>query len=227
MNPVKNQITLIGFAAAYAPVIFDLCHDIYGSTDFHIFKNMEVSSDIVIRHEKPEYKLRFYEPGTDDKMIKNHILFGVTGPYAKRKVFNYFKGRKGLEPGQLENLIHSSAVIAPTVSFSHGIIVEPAVVISAQSSIAFGATLKRSISIGHHCDIREYVEINPGVIVSGRVTIRSGAVIGSGAILRNGIKVGKNSVIGMGSVVTKDVPDNVIAYGNPCKVIREKKKRKS
>lgn len=227
MNPVNSQITLIGYAAAYAPVIFDLCHDIYGSTDFHIYKNIETSSDIDIRHGKPEYKLRFYEPGADVKTIKNRILFGVTGPYGKRKVFNYFRDRKGLKPHQLANLIHSSAVIAPSVSFSYGIIVEPAVVISAQSSIAFGVTLKRSISIGHHCDIGEYVEINPGVTVSGRVTISSGALIGSGAILRNGIKVGKNSVIGMGSVVTKDVPDNVIAYGNPCKVIRDKKNRES
>jgi sugar O-acyltransferase (sialic acid O-acetyltransferase NeuD family) len=221
MKSKKNQITLIGFAAAYAPVIFDLCHDVHGSSDFHIYKNIEVPSDLVIRHANPEYNLRFYGPGTDEKMIKSHILFGVTGPYAKRKVFDYFRDRKRLESDQLENLVHSSAVIAPSVFLSHGVIVEPAVVISAQSSIAFGVTLKRSVSIGHHCDIQEYVEINPGVTVSGRVTIRSGAVIGSGAILRNGIKVGKNSVIGMGSVVTKDVPENVIAYGNPCKVIRE------
>ena len=34
-------------------------------------------------------------------------------------------------------------------------------------------------------------------------------------------KIGKNSIIGAGSVVTKDIPDNVIAYGNPCKIIRK------
>ena len=36
-----------------------------------------------------------------------------------------------------------------------------------------------------------------------------------------GVKIGNNVVIGAGSVVTKDIPDNVCAAGNPCKVIRE------
>ena len=36
-----------------------------------------------------------------------------------------------------------------------------------------------------------------------------------------GVTIGKNSVIGAGSIVTKDIPENVIAYGNPCKVARE------
>ncbi len=36
-----------------------------------------------------------------------------------------------------------------------------------------------------------------------------------------GIKIGNNSVIGAGSVVTKDIPSNVVAVGNPCKVIKE------
>lgn len=45
--------------------------------------------------------------------------------------------------------------------------------------------------------------------------------IGAGAIILPGIKVGDNSVIGAGSVVTKDIPDNVVAVGNPCKVLRK------
>ena len=45
--------------------------------------------------------------------------------------------------------------------------------------------------------------------------------IGAGAILLPGVTVGSNTVIGAGSVVTKDVPDNVVAAGNPCKVLRQ------
>ncbi|WP_418235800.1 hypothetical protein [Brachyspira pulli] len=36
-----------------------------------------------------------------------------------------------------------------------------------------------------------------------------------------GVTIGKNSVIGAGSIVTKDIPSNVVAFGNPCKVVRE------
>ena len=45
--------------------------------------------------------------------------------------------------------------------------------------------------------------------------------IGAGVIIVPGVRIGKNTVIGGGSVVTKDIPDNVVAVGNPCRVLRE------
>lgn len=44
--------------------------------------------------------------------------------------------------------------------------------------------------------------------------------IGAGAIILPGVTIGENTVIGAGSVVTKDIPANVVAYGNPCRVAR-------
>jgi maltose O-acetyltransferase len=52
------------------------------------------------------------------------------------------------------------------------------------------------------------------------ITTGTGTTIGVGANIINGVKIGNNTVIGAGSVVTKDIPDNVVAYGNPCGVIR-------
>lgn len=45
--------------------------------------------------------------------------------------------------------------------------------------------------------------------------------IGAGAVILPGVTIGENSVIGAGSVVTKDIPANVVAVGNPCRVLRE------
>ena len=53
------------------------------------------------------------------------------------------------------------------------------------------------------------------------IKIDDNAWIGGGVILLPGVTIGKNSVIGAGSVVTKSVPDNCVAVGNPCRVIRE------
>ncbi|MBA2939911.1 sugar O-acetyltransferase [Paenibacillus sp. CGMCC 1.16610] len=53
------------------------------------------------------------------------------------------------------------------------------------------------------------------------VTIGKNCWIGAGAVLLPGVKIGDNTVIGAGSIVTKDLPSNVIAVGNPCKVLRE------
>lgn len=45
--------------------------------------------------------------------------------------------------------------------------------------------------------------------------------IGAGALIMPGVTIGDNTVIGAGSVVTKDIPSNVVAVGNPCRVLRE------
>lgn len=53
------------------------------------------------------------------------------------------------------------------------------------------------------------------------VTIGDNVWVGGSVVINPGVKIGNNVVIGSGSVVTKDIPDNMIAAGNPCRVIRE------
>lgn len=53
------------------------------------------------------------------------------------------------------------------------------------------------------------------------VHIGTNVWIGAGAVILPGVTIGDNTVIGAGSVVTKDIPSNVVAVGNPCKVLRE------
>ena len=52
------------------------------------------------------------------------------------------------------------------------------------------------------------------------VKIGNGVWIGSNVVVLPGVTIGDNTVIGAGSVVTKDIPANVVAVGNPCKVLR-------
>lgn len=53
------------------------------------------------------------------------------------------------------------------------------------------------------------------------ISIGNNVWIGGNVVINPGVSIGKNSVIGSGSVVTKDIPENVIAVGNPCKVLRK------
>ncbi|MGH4118984.1 sugar O-acetyltransferase [Clostridium sp.] len=64
------------------------------------------------------------------------------------------------------------------------------------------------------------VERNAGKDLGKPVEIGDNAWLGGGVIVCAGIKIGKNTTIGAGSVVTKDIPENVLAAGNPCRVIR-------
>ena len=52
------------------------------------------------------------------------------------------------------------------------------------------------------------------------VTIGDGCWIGGGVIILPGVTIGRGSVIGAGSVVTKDIPENCVAAGNPCRILR-------
>ncbi len=62
---------------------------------------------------------------------------------------------------------------------------------------------------------------NSGIELAKPITICDNVWIGGGAIINPGVTIGKNSVIGSGSVVTKDIPENVLAVGNPCRVIKK------
>ena len=71
-------------------------------------------------------------------------------------------------------------------------------------------------TVGHPIapELREYMYCAP-------VTIGDNCWIGAGSVICPGVTIGENTVIGAGSVVTKDIPANVVAAGNPCKVLRE------
>jgi maltose O-acetyltransferase len=60
-----------------------------------------------------------------------------------------------------------------------------------------------------------------GVEMAASVTIGNDVWLGGGSIICPGVTIGDNTTIGAGSIVTKDIPANVVAVGNPCRVIRE------
>lgn len=61
---------------------------------------------------------------------------------------------------------------------------------------------------------RQAYQFNRPIVIADNVWL------GSNVVVFGGVSIGENSVIGAGSIVTKDVPANVVAYGNPCQVIR-------
>jgi maltose O-acetyltransferase len=65
-----------------------------------------------------------------------------------------------------------------------------------------------------------YLERSSGLEYGKSILIGADVWVGGGVVICPGVKIGNRSIIGAGSVVTKDIPDNVIAAGNPCRVIR-------
>lgn len=62
---------------------------------------------------------------------------------------------------------------------------------------------------------------NTGLELAYPITVGNDVWFGAGVTVLSGVTIGSNVVIGAGSVVTKDIPDGVVAVGNPCKVLRK------
>ncbi len=219
-----DEIQVLGCAWVYLPVIFDVVCETVGTKRFKIFQNIEVEniSDSELPNKIHEYTI--YSPGEQPDLTQSPFIFGVDGPYAKYSVLSYFEKNFGLSGHNMQNIIHPTAYVSSTAVLSDGIFCEPGVIISSQSRIGFGVTIKRGVSIGHHNVIGDYVEINPGVTISGHVHIGRGCIIGVSAVIKNGVSIGENTFIGMGSLVNKDIPAGVVAYGSPCRIIRDNDK---
>lgn len=71
---------------------------------------------------------------------------------------------------------------------------------------------------GHPLDVERRIS---GLEYALPITVGNNVWIGAHVCVLPGVSIGDNTVIGAGSVVTKNIPANVLAYGNPCKVIRE------
>ena len=90
-----------------------------------------------------------------------------------------------------------------------------------ETLIKEGCKIGSLINIGHNCIIGRNVILTCNIVTSGSSIIGDYVYIGVNAMIRNGIEIGSKTQIGMGAVVTKSIPKDVIAYGNPAKVIRK------
>lgn len=147
----------------------------------------------------------------------NYFFIALGNMKVRRKLFEFFT-ICGWHPA---DIIHPSATVSPTAKLGCGVFIEAGCLITPNPVIGDNVVINTGSQVNHDNYIGDHVYIASGVILSGGVTIGEGALLDDGVIVALGRHVGSNSIIGAGSVVTKDVPDNVIAYGNPCRIIRD------
>lgn len=119
--------------------------------------------------------------------------------------------------------IHPASIISKSVRIGEGTVVMPGAIINADTVIGKHCIINTSASVDHDCVISDFVHISPHAAICGGVTIGEESHIGTGAIIIPGKKIGSNTVVGAGAVVITDLPDNVVAVGNPAKPIKSRK----
>lgn len=216
---INSKNNILGISEHLIPVLFDAFIEIKGVSNFCIFPNIPIV-------KKPRFPVK----ETDFEIMsigscpskEENVVFGASKPSNKESIYSYFKNEFNIERLRYERLVYSNSYLAPSSTIGNGVFIEPGVSISSQTQIGFGVFIKRNSSIGHHCIIDDFTDINPGVTICGNIRIGKSCVIGAGTVIRDGITIGENTIIGMGSVVTKNIPGDCIAYGNPCKVVKMK-----
>ena len=118
------------------------------------------------------------------------------------------------------NVVHPSAIISPFARLGQGNMILHGAIVQAAAAIGNHVILNTGSQVDHDCVIEDFVHVAPGAILCGNVQVGEGSLIGTGAIVIPGKKVGAWSIIGAGSVVIDNIPDNVVAVGNPAKVIK-------
>ncbi len=119
----------------------------------------------------------------------------------------------------IPTIIDPTAVIAKETELSEGVYVGKRAIINTGSKIGSCAIINTGAIVEHDCFIGDFSHISPGATVCGQVIIGNGSHVGAGSVVRQQISVGSGVLVGAGSVIVRDIPDNVKAYGNPCKVL--------
>lgn len=120
--------------------------------------------------------------------------------------------------------IGDNCLIGAFVEIQHGVIIGNNCRIQSHTFICEGVTLEDEVFIGHGVMFinDKYPTVTSAENKSWKlkkVLIKKGASIGSGSVVLGGVTIGENSLIGAGSVVTKDVPSNIVVAGNPAKIM--------
>jgi sugar O-acyltransferase (sialic acid O-acetyltransferase NeuD family) len=118
------------------------------------------------------------------------------------------------------NAIHPSVIIGKNVELGFGVVMMAGVIVNPLAKIGNFTFFATGCQIEHDCIIEDYASVSAGSVMGGYVTIGKFSAITLGVTILDRLKIGENSVIGSGSLVLKDIPDNVLAHGNPINKIR-------
>jgi sugar O-acyltransferase (sialic acid O-acetyltransferase NeuD family) len=116
--------------------------------------------------------------------------------------------------------IHPSARVSRHAEIGPGTVVMAGAVINPGTRVGSHCVINTLASVDHDCLISDFAHVAPGATLGGNVRVGTGSMVGLGANIVHGRAIGAHSVVGAGSTVVDDIPDNVVAFGVPARVVR-------
>lgn len=122
---------------------------------------------------------------------------------------------------QFKSILSQRCYISKFSKIGDGCIIAPFCSIQSTATVKNNVAINTAAIVGHGVVIEESSVISSQVNLGGGVTVGQESYIGMGALIKENVSIGKNVIIGMGSVVHKDIPDGVIAMGNPARPLKK------
>lgn len=206
---IMEDIILLG-SGGHAHSVVDSIEQV---NQYHVVGFLDVA-------EKQENSYKGYQVcGTDDDLrdyylegVKNaFVAIGYMGNNTVR--FSLYKRLK--EIGfNIPNIIDITAIVADDVVLEDGIFIGKRAVVNTNSVIKRMSIINTGAIIEHDCFLGEYSHLAVGGILCGGVSVGTRTLIGANATVIQNIKIGNDVIVGAGTVIAKDLRDNIVKYGN-------------
>jgi sugar O-acyltransferase (sialic acid O-acetyltransferase NeuD family) len=141
---------------------------------------------------------------------------------------NYARGNVYLQISSLVpnfefiNAIHPSVIIGNNVKIGKGVTAMAGVIFNPKSVIGDFTFFATGAQVEHDCIISDFSSISAGSVTGGHVKLGKYSALTLGVTVLDRLEIGENTVVGAGSLVLKSLPSNVLVYGNPSKIIRNR-----
>lgn len=127
--------------------------------------------------------------------------------------------------GVIPTIVHPSAHISRFATIAEqGVIIGDRVELQSDVVIKNNVIIRSDVTVCHNTTIQEDVFVGPKALVGAYITIEELAYIGQGSILISGKAehIGRNTLVGAGAMVTKPLPENIVAVGSPARIVKQR-----
>jgi sugar O-acyltransferase (sialic acid O-acetyltransferase NeuD family) len=162
-------------------------------------------------------KVYSYEEALEKFRGEIEATVGIGEPATRKRVFGELE-RDGIE---VATLIHPDVHIPDTTTVGKGVTIQTGAFVSCNVTIEDYVIIQPHANVAHDDILKKGCSICGFCNLGGNVTIGEYAYLGLSACVKQGLSIGGDSIVGMGAVVCKSVPDEVVAVGNPARIVRK------
>ena len=153
--------------------------------------------------------------------LEDYVFVIAIGDPAQRKMV-WHKLMGFIPLSRFPAIVHESAGVGLNSHVGFGTVVLPFSNIGPFAEVGDFCILNTASDLEHQSKLGSFGALAPGAKVGGNVQIGTGSWIGMNACVKQGITIGNDSVVGANSYVDKNLSSNIVAYGTPAKVVRNR-----